>query len=56
MQAIACVVTNDKKVKSIGYSGYPDSMNYRPVNNKMDKDYYAGYPHSKLVLYTSLVI
>ena len=38
----------DKKVISIGYSGYPEQMNYRAVNEEKDMDYYSGDPYSKL--------
>ena len=44
-------MTDDKKVISIGYSGYSERMNCRPFKDsvdKADKEYYAGDPYNKL--------
>ena len=45
----ACIVTEkDKQVISVGFSGYPESMDRRAVQKVENmKDQYSGDPYSK---------
>ena len=46
---------NDQcKVISIGYSGYPERINYKAFNDK-DRSYYAGDPYSMLNCLISVI-